>query len=67
MDLCVIIVLAYVIQDSHLVDRNSKVALRSIYLHKCSNSIIYEYYLVDFVMSSVCPLMFEIPVIFDVV
>ena len=67
MDLCVIIVLAYVIQDSHLVDRSSKVALSYINLHKFYNSIIYEYYLVDFVMSSVCPLMCEIPVIFDVV
>jgi len=67
MDLCVIIVLAYVIQDSHLVDRNSKVALRYINLHKFYNSIIYEYYLVDFVMSGVRPLMFEILVIFNVV
>ena len=30
VDLCVIMVLAYVIQDSRLVDRNSKVASRYI-------------------------------------
>ena len=66
MDFCVIIVLAYVIQDSRLVDRNSKVAFRYINLYKFYNSIIYEYYLVNFVMSGVRPLNFEILVIYNV-
>ena len=66
MDLCVIMVLAYVIQDSRLVDRNSKVALRYINLHKCIILIIYDYYLVDFAMLGVRSLMFEILVIYHI-
>ena len=60
MDLWVIMVLAYVIQDSRLVDRNSKVALRYINLHEFIILIIYDYYSVDFAMSGVRFLVFEL-------
>ena len=63
MDLCVVMVQAYVIQDSRLVDRNSKVALRYINLHEFIILIIYDYYSVDFAMLGVRFLVFELLVI----
>ena len=63
VDSCVIIVPAYVKRDSRLVDRNSKVAFLYCILDKFYNSIIFEKYLVCFVVSVVCPLNLEILII----
>ena len=63
MDSCVIIVPAYVNRDSCLVDRNSEVAFLYCILDKFYDSIIFEKYLVCFVVSVVCPLNLEILII----
>ena len=55
MDSCVIIVPAYVKRDSRLVDRNSKVAFLYCILDKFYSSIVFEKYLVCFVVSVVLP------------
>ena len=63
MDSCVIIVPAYVNRDSCLVDRNSEVAFLHCILDKFFMTIIFEKYLVCFVVLVVYPLNLEILII----